>query len=78
MNKKLIQYSIKTYDKNQKQTFENKFYIKSNMDYIDVLLQMIKELKDYNFEFDSQDLTMILANNKNPREVYVMLERVKE
>lgn len=77
MSEQSIQYSIKMHDKNQKLTFENKFYIKPNETYIDVLLQMIKELKQYNLEFNSQDLTMILANNKNPREVYVILERVK-
>jgi predicted AlkP superfamily pyrophosphatase or phosphodiesterase len=75
MNK--VQYSIQMKDINHKDTFESKFYIKSNDNYIKILEQLIEELKKYNLEFDSQGLTMILMNNKNPREACVILERVK-
>lgn len=76
MSNKSIQYQIKMHNRNQELTFESAFYIKPNVDYTDILQQMIEELKKYNLEFDSSDLCLILANNKNPRETYVILEKV--
>ena len=75
-----IQYMIRTYDNNQnpKPTFENKFYITidSSSTYLDVLNQMITELQQYDFKFDTSDMVLFLAKNENPRETYIFLERV--
>jgi hypothetical protein len=75
-----IQYVIKTYNSNQDpdSTFENKFYITIDLNstYLDVLNQMITELKQYNFKFDTSDMVLFLAKNENPRETYIFLERV--
>jgi len=75
-----VQYTIKTYNSNQdpEPTFENKFYltIDLNSTYLDVLNQMITELKQYNFKFDTSDMVLFLAKNENPRETYIFLERV--
>jgi hypothetical protein len=73
------QYVLKTYNKNHEQTFENKFYItvNENNTYIDLLNQMITELKKYNLEFDVSDMMLLLAGNKNSRETYVVLEKAE-
>lgn len=77
MSKKSIQYSISMYNKNNKQTFTHKFYIKPESDYIAVLEQFIDILKGYNLEIDAKTLDAIILGNRNPREERIILERVR-
>jgi hypothetical protein len=73
-----LHYKITMFDRDKNQTFEHKFYliVKPDSTYIDILEQMIKELKPYNLEFSIDNLSLILAGNINPQEAYVVLEKV--
>jgi hypothetical protein len=66
------------FDRDKNQTFEHKFFlvVKPDSTYINLLEQMINELKDYNLEFSVDNLSLILTGNVNPRETYVILEKV--
>lgn len=76
MSEKSVQYSISMYNKENKQTFAHKFYIKPESDYIAVLEQFIDILKSYNLEIDAKTLDAIVIGNRNPREQRIILERV--
>ena len=71
-----VQYSISMYNKENKQTFTHKFYIKPDSDYIAVLEQFIDILKSYNLEIDAKTLDVIIVGNRNPKEQRILLERV--
>lgn len=77
MSEKLIQYRIQMYSKELKKTFDSKFYIKPDSDYIAVLEQFIDILKGYNLEIDAKTLDAIILGNRNPREERIILERVR-
>lgn len=67
---------MKLYDKNQKETFDQKFYIEKDTDYIKVLEQLLAQLKEFNLEIDSSNIGLVLAVGKNPKETFCLLERV--
>lgn len=73
-----LHYKITMFDRDKNQTFEHKFFlvVKPDSTYINLLEQMINELKDYNLEFSVDNLSLILTGNVNPRETYVILEKV--
>jgi hypothetical protein len=71
-----IQYEIQMKDLNHKDTFETKFYIEPDVNYIKILEQFIEELKKYNLEINSSNLEMITIGNSNPKEQFIILQRV--
>jgi hypothetical protein len=72
-----LKYVITLYDKDKKETFRLPFYLEENSNYRTVLLQMVDELRNYNLEIDTNNMTMILLSGKNPRENTILLEREK-
>jgi hypothetical protein len=69
-----LKYILQTYDKNGKPTpTRDPFYIEEDVSYRTVMLQLIDELRDYNFEIPANDIRIVIGNGKNPAEVYVTL-----
>jgi len=76
MSKKLTQYSIKMFTKELDETFEDKFYIDPDDNYLNVLKQFLNILERYNLEITPKQLDVIIINSGNPNEQRVLLERV--
>jgi uncharacterized beta-barrel protein YwiB (DUF1934 family) len=70
-------YTISLYDENQRQTFQQPFYCKENNNYLDILQQMIDELKKLNLEVDSNKMRLILMGGISPNEKSMVLEKGK-
>jgi hypothetical protein len=75
MNNK-IQYVIKMHDKLHTETFEENFYINSNINYIEVLKQLIKVLERYNLDISTDNLFTLVVGGNNPKEEVILVERV--
>lgn len=76
MSKKLIQYSIKMFSKELDKTFEDKFYIDPDDNYLNVLREFVNILEQYNLEITPEQLDVIIINSGNPNEQRVLLEKV--
>jgi hypothetical protein len=72
-----VQYILRTYDENGKETTRDPFFIEEGLNFRTVLRKLIDVLRDYNFDISLEKLRIVIGHGDNPHEVDIILERSK-